>query len=294
MWSPSLRSIDQGSSRPVEQNITLPSGLQTVAEGLDHPEGICWCPKSQVLYVGGEHGQVYRIAPGTGLAEVLVQIENGFILGLAVDGDGNVYACDIGNHCVHRIQPDGSTVQYAKDIPYPNSLVFDALGRLYVSDSGSWETSGDGSIVVISGDRSSTPLNTPPLRFPNGIAIKDEWLYIVESTYPGISKVPLDGGQTTPIIELPLTIPDGIAFDAEGGLWISCWQPNRVYHLSAKGELNTIADDWSGIHVFTPNNVAFFGSALENIALTCLGGNFLRCFCPKVVGASLQYPRMTK
>lgn len=276
--------------RPVEQNIILPAGLKTIAEGLDHPEGICWCPGSRVLYVGGEHGQIYKVFPDTGETEILVQIPGGFILGLAVDGDGNVYACDIGNHCVHRIQSNGKVACYTGDVHYPNSLAFDSLGRLYVSDSGSWETSGDGSIIVISADRQSRPLSTPPLRFPNGIAIRDDWLYIVESTLPGISRVPLAGGQRTSVIELPLTIPDGIAFDAEGGLWISCWQPNRIYHLSSNGALSTVADDWSGIHVFTPNNVAFFGSGLEDIAITCLGGNFLRCFRPRVSGASLHHP----
>lgn len=289
-----MPSPDQDLARAVERNIILPAGLQTIAEGLDHPEAICWCPRSKALYAGGEHGQIYRIEPSTGFVELIVQFSAGFILGLAVDGDGNIYACDIGNHCIHRIMPDGRTHRYTNEIAYPNSLAFDANGRLYASDSGSWQSTGDGSICCINPGGAVTQLTTDNLRFPNGIAIHGDWLYFVESTLPGISKVPLAGGDTTVVIELPLTIPDGVAFDANGGLWISCWQPNRILHLSAAGTLRTAANDWSGIHVFTPNNIAFFGSGLEHLVISCLGGNFLRSFRPNVPGAALHYPKVTR
>jgi gluconolactonase len=34
------------------------------------------------------------------------------------------------------------------------------------------------------------------------------------------------GLRTEPVIELERVVPDGLAFDADGGLWIGCWQPN--------------------------------------------------------------------
>jgi sugar lactone lactonase YvrE len=288
-----LPSTDQNHIRNVDRNITLPSDLRTIADGLDHPEAICWCPKSRSLYAGGEHGQIYRVEPEAGKLELIAQISGGFILGLAVDGDGNLYACDIGNQCIHRVAHSGAVSRYAGPISYPNSLAFDADGRLYASDSGLWESNGNGSIVCIERDGSVSRLTAPTLRFPNGIAIRDDWLYIVESSFPGISKVPLYGGDPIPVIELPLTIPDGIAFDVDGGLWIACWQPNRILHLSAAGELSTVADDWSGIHILTPNNVAFFGVDLKDLVLSSLGGNFLRQFRPHVAGAPLHYPRVS-
>ena len=262
-------------------------------DGLDHPEAVCWCPTSRTVYAGGEHGQIYRVEPEAGSLELVVQIPGGFILGLAVDGDGNLYACDIGNQCIHRVERDGTFSRYAGSLSYPNSLAFDVEGRLYASDSGSWESSGDGSIVCIERDHKIRRVTAPTLRFPNGIAVRDDWLYIVESTFPGISKVPLCGGDPVAVIELPLTIPDGIAFDADGGLWIGCWQPSRILHLSTAGELSIVADDWSGIHILTPNNVAFFGEGLKDLVLSSLGGNFLRRFCPHVAGAPLHYPRVS-
>jgi gluconolactonase len=289
-----LLGTDRKVTRAVERNIILPPYLQTIAEGLDHPEGICWCPASRVLYAGGEHGQIYRVDPDTGTTALIEQFSDGFILGLAVDGDGNLYACDIGNHCIHRLEPSGRAERFVDQIEYPNALAFDATGRLYVSDSGTWQSRGDGTIRCIEPDGTVRPLTQPNLRFPNGITIHQDWLYMVESALPGISKIPLSGGDPIPVIELPLTIPDGLAFDTEGGLWISCWQPNRILHMNTAGVLSIAADDWSGIQIFTPNNIAFFGKELETLAVSCLGGNFLRSFRPQIRGAALHHPKVSR
>jgi sugar lactone lactonase YvrE len=82
-------------------------GLRTVAEGLDHPEDVCWSPTERAVYAGGEAGQVYRFRLGGGAVQTVATIESGFLLGLARDGTGSVYTCDPGNGCVHRVSPDG-------------------------------------------------------------------------------------------------------------------------------------------------------------------------------------------
>ncbi len=278
--------------RAVERGVRLPAGLRGVAETLDHPEGLCWCPRAQALYAGGEHGQIYRIALERGTVELIAQIPHGFMLGLAVDGAGLVYACDIGNHRVQRIHPDGVVEPYSEEIGYPNYPVFANDGNLYVSDSGSWE-SDDGAIMRIEPGGRTTRLPTPALRFPNGLALLDDWLYVVESTRPGVVRIPRQGGEVMLVVELDQVIPDGLAFDAEGGLWISCWQPNRIMRLAPNGALDIVADDWSGIHVLTPNNLAFAGDDLAELAFAALAGNFIRAFAPAVAGRALNYPRVT-
>jgi len=158
--------------RVIERGIGLPAGLRTVCDGLDHPEGICWCPTAQALYAGGEHGQIYRVGLTSGAVELIAQISNGFILGLAVDGDGRIYACDIGNHRVQRVHPvDGTITTYGSCLAYPNYPVFAVDGCLYVSDSGSWDADADGSIMRIDPGGYTSRLDTPPLRFPNGLAL---------------------------------------------------------------------------------------------------------------------------
>ncbi len=267
-------------------------GLRTIVDGLDHPEGVCWSPDEGLVYAGGEAGQLYRFSlegDGHG-AELVATIAGGFLLGLALDGAGQLYVCDAGNGCVQRVAPDGRVERYGDPIGFPNYPAFDDQGRLWVSDSGGWEGM-DGAIVRIDPD-GVTERVTDGLAFANGLAIDRGWLYAVESAWPRVIRLPLGGGAVEPVVELERVVPDGLAFDAAGGLWIGCWQPNRVYRLGADGAVETVVDDWTGEYVLTPTNVAFAGDELDVLVLASLGGQAVKAVDPGVVGAPLVYPRM--
>src|SRR5437867_3330881 len=111
------------------------------ANGLDHAEGICLAPDGH-LYVGGEAGQLYRIEADDTVTELLST--GGFMLGLAADADGRIYAIDNGAKCVWRIDPGTGTREvYADGSPagrfsVPNWGAFDDEGNYYLSDSGDW------------------------------------------------------------------------------------------------------------------------------------------------------------
>lgn len=263
-------------------------GLRTVVEGLQHAEGICWSAREQVLYAGGEGGQLYRFGLEDGTFETVCTVPGGSMLGLALDGAGAVYACDVGNGCVQRLGPDGEIRQYGAAIGYPNFPVFDANGRLWVSDSGEWGEA-TGGIVRIHRDGTTVRM-ADGLHFANGLAIHGDWLYVVESTWPRIARMPLSGGAPEPVVVLARVVPDGLAFDAEGGLWIGCWQPNRVYRLTPDGTLDVIVDDWSGVHAPTPTNLAFAGPELDVLALASLGTLTVNACDPGVRGAPLHLP----
>ncbi len=66
--------------------------LELLGQGLDHPEGICGTSDGRI-YVGGEAGQLYRVEPDDTVTEILST--DGFMLGLAADGEGRVYAIDM-------------------------------------------------------------------------------------------------------------------------------------------------------------------------------------------------------
>jgi len=240
---------------------TMPGpGLRTVVQGLDHPEGVCWSPRDRCVYAGGEAGQLYRFALVGGDPELVTVLPGGFLLGLAVDDDGNVYACDSGNQCVQRISPDGTVEPYGGHIDLPNYPAFDPDGCLWVSDSGAWEEATGGLVRILPGG-STERVDVRPLRFSNGLAVGEDFLYVVESALPGVVRIPLAGGEPEPVVELDRTVPDGLAFDVEGGLWISCYQPNRLYRLTPAGELQPVVDDWTGEYVLTPTNCAFAGTS---------------------------------
>src|SRR6185295_7891560 len=121
----------------------------------------------------------------------------GFILGVCLDADLNIYACDNGHHVVQRITPDGKVSLYSngnadRKMVTPNYGTFDRKGNLYVSDSGSWH-GDDGCLWLIRPGGKTEVVSTELTQFPNGNAISPDgkWLYVVMSTVPGVARVAL-------------------------------------------------------------------------------------------------------
>jgi hypothetical protein len=54
---------------------------------------------------------------------------------IAVDGIGNIYIADQGNHSVRQVAPDGTISTVVKGLSAPNGLATDASGNLYITDS---------------------------------------------------------------------------------------------------------------------------------------------------------------
>jgi gluconolactonase len=265
-------------------------GLRTLANGLDHPEGVCWSPAAGAVYAGGEAGQLYRFGLDGGPVETVATAPGGFLLGMALDAAGAVYACDPNAGHVLRIAPDGGIEPYGDRVGYPNYPVFDRDGNLWVTDSGTWDEVSGGLVRIAPGG--ATERVAGPFRFANGLAIGGDHLYMVESQMPGVVRMRLAGGGFEPVVELPRTVPDGLAFDAEGGLWIGCYQPNHIYRLAPDGELTLVVDDWTGEYVMSPTNLAFAGENLDVLVLASLCGWAVKAIDPGVHGAAPERPEL--
>jgi gluconolactonase len=268
--------------------------LRTIATGLDHPEGVAASPDGH-LYAGGEAGQVYRIDPGSGSVEQIADT-GGFILGVALDGRGDLYLCDTGNAAVIRIDADGTVDRYCDaaeggPLANPNWAAFDADGSLLLSDSGSESLAArDGRLLrVPQGGGDAEVLDLPPLHFPNGLAIAaDGTAYVLESFTPRLSRLG-DAGLET-VVDLPGVVPDGLALDADGGFVIACYAPNRLLHVAADAGVSVLLDDEMALHVPMPTNVAFFGEDRRTLAIASLGGYDISALGVPFAGAPLHLP----
>jgi gluconolactonase len=273
--------------------------ISVLADGLDHPEGVAAGPDG-TLYAGGEAGQVYRVDPDGTLTQLAST--GGFALGLALDAAGRIYLCDNGHHAVLRIDPDGTVDTWSTGLPEqpmrtPNYPVFDAAGRLYVSDSGSFDAH-DGCLWVVDPDRSTHLLSTDAASFPNGLALSPDgdWLYVVQSNGPDVVRLPLaNGRQAGPVetvVALPGTVPDGIAFDEAGDLWIALYAPDRLLRLDVGGQLHTVAEDPRRVLLASPTNLAFVGPHRTQLAIGSLARWHIAQMTVTVPGARLHYPEV--
>ena len=261
---------------------------RVLATGFDHVEGVCWDPVRQCLWAGGEAGQVYRVELD-GSVSVVATIDGGALLGLALDAQGTLYICDPGNHQVWKMDASWGLSAFGDAIDYPNYPAFAPDGRLFVSDSGEF-ASPSGAIVVIERDGTTSRVASRPLAFANGIAIDETTLWIIESAAPAVSALALDGAELVRVIELERCVPDGLAFDADGGLLISCYQPNQLWRWTEDGGLELIFDEWTGELILSPTNVAYYGDDLGRLALASLCGHDIVTIAPAHAGALIRRP----
>jgi gluconolactonase len=275
--------------------------LRNLGLAFDHPEAVAWGPDGRA-YAGGEAGQLYRYSLEGGDLEEVARVQGGFLLGLAHDADANTYACDDRNACVHRITPGGDVSVYAdgnaeQRMRVPNYPVFDDDGNLYVSDSGSWGKR-DGFIWKVAPGGTAEIWDRQANGFANGMCLSADgaFLYVAESSPPLVSRIAInpDGsaGERSVVVELPRNVPDGLAFDEAGDLYISLYNPNIIYRLSAAGELITLYDDWEQLMLVAPTNIAFGGADMKTLIIASLCGWSVHTASMPVAGLRLRYPTL--
>ncbi len=251
------------------------------ADGLDHPECVAVHPDGSV-WAGGEAGQIYRIsADGQHIQEVANT--GGFILGIAFSPGAQWLAiCDLGKKCVWRLDLQTFQLDRFADgaggqaFHIPNYAVFDQAGNLYVSESGAFREV-TGKIFKFDPDGKGDIWHEGPFNFANGMAMGpgEKHLYVVVSFLPGVERIAIDAagkaGERSLVCTLPETVPDGLAFDADGNLYVSCYAPNRIYKVARDQSVTVWIDDWEAHTLSNPTNIAFGGEQLDQVFAANLG-----------------------
>ena len=113
--------------------------------------------------------------------------------------------------------------------------------------------------------------------FPNGLAVSPDGreLWVLESTPGRLVRFAIrpDGtaGSREVLVELPGTVPDGIAFAADGSVVIACYRPDVVLRWRADLGVQILAADSEGTALAAPTNCVFYGPDLASIAVPNLG-----------------------
>ena len=187
--------------------------------------------------------------------------------------DGDHLICDSKLASVRRFDSEGNFVRdlvrgycAGKKVSVPNDLVMGPLGNLFFTDS----VRHTGRIFLLSGDKEKVLADN--LDYPNGIAISasGRWLYVAESYQNRILRFDIsDPGHVkgfSVFADLPLhpsgreidNLPDGLAIDHAGNIWIAHYGMGCIPQYSPQAEYMTT------IHTGMPltSNITFADSAV--------------------------------
>jgi gluconolactonase len=238
---------------------------------LDHPEGVAVAADGSV-WCGGERGQIYRVDPDTHAIEEVAST-GGFCLGVAFDARGDLFVCDLKHAAVFRLAAGSGALDVfaeaagGRRLRTPNALAFDARGTLYVSDSLAQGEPGPG-LYRFAPDGSGELWHDAPLHFANGLALTPEGdaIYVAETFAHAIVRIAIEpdgcAGARTVVARLPGVLPDGLAVDAHGRLYVACYEPSQILRVELDGTVGVLLHDEQAHLLCHPTNVAFRGSEL--------------------------------
>ncbi len=260
---------------------------------LAEPDGTLWSADARggVMRIDRDGSQTLIaqevVEPGGDADSVSRYILDGTLPnGLAFDSNGDFIIANFGTDAVERMTRDGVSETLletldGRPLGKANFALTDSRGRIWITvhtRSDPWlisvnEKLPDGYIILIDehGARIAADgfVGTNEIRFDAA----EEWLYVVESNARHISRLRVDDDGTLRDREIygPADlggIPDGIAFDVAGNLWITLVNGDRLIALTPELEVLTLLDDGN------PEGVAAFDEAY-----------FAGTMTPEVLGA---------
>ncbi|MCC5849631.1 MAG: SMP-30/gluconolactonase/LRE family protein [Verrucomicrobia bacterium] len=231
---------------------------------LNHPEGLCVDSRDGSLWCGGEGGELYHVSADGGRIET-VACTGGFLLGVTMDSRHRLYLCDLHHQAVFVYDDQGRQLAKltSEGLVLPNFAVLSHDERfLYVSNT--CRSGGPGIFRFELSTGKGTLWMSESCLSANGLALSPagDALYLVESHLPGVTRVPIlpDGraGAKELFLALPGDEPDGLAFHPGGDLYISIYNPSKIYRWSfVRARLDLLIEDESTDLLHHPTNLAF-------------------------------------
>ncbi len=224
-----------------------------LAANLGFPEGPVIMPDGRLVFCDGNIGELSVYADG----EVRTFARTGGSpWGAVLGDDGAIYVTQGGNvpgsgdftavPGIQRVRPDGEvellhSAVDGRTLAGPNDLAFGPDGRLYFTDSGTeqddrYDVRAPGRLFAVTATDGEMLLELPHV-YPNGIAFDgDGDLYWTESMAHRVRRF-RDGEPATFAQLSDGHVPDGMAFAADGRLFVCTTISKGVTVLSPEGEV---------------------------------------------------------
>lgn len=303
--------------------------LTFTGSGLHRPECVLATARGNI-YSADWKGGVSCLRPD-GTVELILAEKPDIDLkpnGIALCPDGSFLLANIGDDGgLYRLQRNGDlaaelTVVDGIQLPPSNFVMIDNKNRIWLTVSTRHRPRAlayrpdvaDGFIVLL--DAGGARIVADKLGYTNEVQFDStgEWLYVNETFARRLSRfrVLADGTlrDRETVAEFGVgTYPDGLTFDAEGGIWITSIVSNRVIRISPGGDQQLILEDADTEHVMTAekafqagrmnrphldtiisrrlrniSSLAFGGKDLKTVYLGCLLGDSLATFRSPVAG----------
>ena len=281
------------------------SEISCIGSGILGPEGVMVLDDGSIITADarGRCARIHRDGKTTFFGSV-----GGVPNGICIDKGGNCIIANIGNGQVQSLNLDGQHHVILAEVDgrcltSPNFPFMDSKERLWISNSTDREIgeaiqnpAPDGWIVLV--EKGSGRIVAEEIYFPNGLAIDkdEEYLYVAETTRKDIVRFRIgkDGSLGNrevygPEFLAPLGIPDGIAFDEAGNLWVTFPRANAIGYISPQGELRTFVKDPEGKILRRPSNICFGWEQRKTAFIGSLDGTTIPYFKVPYPGLKLVH-----
>ena len=259
------------------------SAIQWVGHDLQRPEcilaepnGCLWVadarggvtridPDGQQHFIGQQADPHFATAPTASNDAVEAKFTTGTLPnGLAFAANGDILISNFGTDVLEVMTREGHTRTLydridGQPIGKVNFVLRDRRNRIWLTIStrmNPWTAAAssrvcDGYVAVV--DEHGLRVVADGFYFTNEIRLdaREEWLYIVETTGPRISRMRLqEGPQGVQLVDREIFgpahlggFPDGIAFDSAGNLWCTLIMVDQLIALTPQGDKRLLLDD---------------------------------------------------
>jgi gluconolactonase len=316
----------------INQLTLHPQELARVGHDLKRPENVL-AFRDDTVFASSNAGYITRIAPD-GRQWSIGQVPNNAPTTMALDDDESLIVNNTGDGNLYRLHLDGrselllNTIE-GRPIGSANYVFLDSRKRLWIAvatrnippHGPADPTNANGYIALL--ENGVARVVADGLAWPNEIRLDatESYAYVPETMAQRVVRFRVgDDGSLTekqvfgPDRLDPGILPDGIALDVEGNVWVALLSGNGVIVLTPDGEAHTLFEDRNdealarlaaeydacaiqfpsilacrGPHVQTLTSIGFGGPDLKTVFMGSLLMPHLLSFQSPVAGLPLRH-----